>query len=70
MILVSGDIADMPMDYGFDTSSEAEKFKASYYEDMLKVLEELNKIHHILYYIPGNVISRLTCSLLNCNISV
>jgi Icc-related predicted phosphoesterase len=54
MILVSGDIADMPMEYGFDESDEALLFKKSYYDDMLKVVDAIAKIHGRVYYIPGN----------------
>ena len=55
LILLSGDIADMPMEYGFDTSETAEKFKASYYDDLQKIVEAVCKINHNVYYIPGNV---------------
>lgn len=52
---MSGDIADMPMEYGFDTSETAEKFKVSYYDDLQKIVEAVSKINHNVYYIPGNV---------------
>ena len=55
LILLSGDIADMPMKYGFDDSEEAMKFKESYYEDFQKVVDGLSRINKNVYYIPGNV---------------
>lgn len=60
LVLLSGDIADMPMDYGYDESDTAKKFKESYYEDLHKVVEAIANINDRVYYIPGNV-STSTC---------
>ncbi len=55
LLLLSGDIADMPMEYGFDDSEIAEKFKKSYYKDFEKVIQLLSKICNNIFFIPGNV---------------
>lgn len=57
MILLSGDVADMPMEYGFDTSDEANLFKSSYKDDYRIVVERLSSICSNVYSIPGNVSS-------------
>ena len=55
LILLSGDLATMPMEYGLDPSEEAEIFNPSYYEDFEKVVEAVSRINSNVYYIPGNV---------------
>ena len=45
----------MPMEYGFDNSEQAVKFKESYCKDFEKVVDHLSKICNNLYFVPGNV---------------
>ena len=55
LILLSGDLTTMPMEYGLDASEEAEIFNPSFYEDFEKVVEAVSRINSNVYYIPGNV---------------
>ncbi|XP_019863786.1 PREDICTED: uncharacterized protein LOC100634094 [Amphimedon queenslandica] len=54
IILLSGDIADMPMEYGNDTTKEALLFKGSYYQDLQQVVSNARAICDRVYYVPGN----------------
>lgn len=54
LILLSGDLTTMPMEYGLDASEEAEIFNPSFYEDFEKVVEAVSRINSNVYYIPGN----------------
>lgn len=55
MILLSGDIANMPMEYGYDTSEEADKSRKESYKDFQELLKAVSAINEKVYYIPGNV---------------
>ena len=50
MILLSGDIANMPMEYDLP-QEETDK----YYKDMETVINSVSSIQSNMYYIPGNV---------------
>ena len=70
VIFLSGDVADMPMAYGSDTSDEAVLFKGSYLEDYKTVVEMISTISDNIYSIPGNVSTTHTHTpyiLLVCN---
>ena len=54
VILLSGDIANMPMDYDLP-QEETDK----YYKDMETVVNSVSSIQPNMYYIPGNVSSAL-----------
>ena len=50
LILLSGDIANMPMKYDLP-QEETDK----YYQDMQAVINSVSSIQSNMYYIPGNV---------------
>lgn len=50
VILLSGDIANMPMEYDLP-QEETDK----YYKDMEAVITSVSSIQSNMYYIPGNV---------------
>lgn len=50
VILLSGDIANMPMKYDLP-QEETDK----YYKDMEAVINSVSSIQSNMYYIPGNV---------------
>ena len=50
LILLTGDIANMPMEYNLP-QEETDK----YYQDMQTVINSVSSIQSNMYYIPGNV---------------
>ena len=54
-MLLSGDIANMPMDLGVDPNSPREELD-KYERDLQDVVAASAQICSNLYYIPGNVI--------------
>ena len=62
MILLSGDIANMPMEYNLP-QEETDK----YYKDMEAVISSVSGIQSNMYYIPGNVSDWLMLRLCQCD---
>ena len=53
MVLLSGDLANIPMEFQ-DTSSKEEL--AKHHQDLDRVVEEFVPVAEQVFYIPGNVI--------------
>lgn len=61
MILLSGDVANMPMKYDLP-QEETDK----YYKDMEAVISSVSSIQSNMYYIPGNVSNDLHIDRTQC----